>query len=92
MKKVEKKTPLICGDYTRADISLGVIHNGVGSLSQEDVWVYVSNDGDAQILQQAVKSGELVRATYDKYRVQICLEDHRLTHVEILKDNAGSAK
>src|SRR5579859_447764 len=35
VKKVVKRTPIFCSDYVEADVSLGVIRNGVGSMSQE---------------------------------------------------------
>jgi hypothetical protein len=85
VKKIVKKTPLICSDYTEADISLGVLRNGVGSVSREDVELAVDNSDTATIttLRKAAESGAIVKFTYDVKRVSPCWPDHRLLTVEI---------
>ena len=85
VKKVEHNTPIMLPDYDDADISLGVMKNGVGSLSHEDMWVYVPNPEDFKILQQASQTGELVKIKYDVARARFYVEKHTVTHVEILK-------
>ncbi len=85
VKKVEDVTPIICGDYVRADISLGVMKNGVGSMSHEDVWVYVPNPSHAAILKQAVTSGDIVKVTYDRARIRVCVPEYEVTNAEITK-------
>jgi cell shape-determining protein MreC len=92
VKKVEKKTPIICSNYASADISLGVLRNGVGSLSREDVWLYVPNDADVKTLESAVQTGDLVKVTYDRARVTFCVDHNQVSHVEVLRtEGAGSA-
>lgn len=85
VKKVVNNTPLICPRYASADISLGVMRNGVGSMSTADVWVYVPNPTDIDILKRAAETGELVKVKYDVARVVICTEDHVVSKVEIVK-------
>lgn len=83
VKKVVDKTPLVCGDYAEADVSLGTIRNGVGSMSKEDVTLYIEHDSDIATLKKAAESGQLVKLAYDVRRVTWCVPDHWLTHAEI---------
>jgi hypothetical protein len=90
VKRVKEMTPIICGNYTEADISLGVMRNGVGSLSKEDVLVYVPSPKDRDLLIQANKSGALVDVKYDERRATTCIPDHVVTSVSIVSDAEGS--
>ncbi len=83
VKKVIRRTPIICPDYTEADISLGVMRNGVGSLSKEDVVLRVEDNGQIETLKAAAKSGAIVSVSYDVNRVTICVPDHLLTSVHV---------
>lgn len=95
VKKVVKKTPLICSDYTEADISLGVLRNGVGSMSKEDVVLAVDNDSPTiATLKRAAESGALVKFTYDvkRWPAGLCWPVERLLTVEIETAPAAEAK
>lgn len=84
VKKYVHVTPLICPNRYDVDMSLGVMRNGVGSMSSDDVWATVS---DAQVLADlklASESGKLVKVAYDVRRLVFCQNDHEITHVEIL--------
>ena len=83
VKKVIRVTPIICPDYVVADVSLGVLRNGVGSLSKEDVDLYVADEHMVETLQRAAKSGTPVTIGYDVQRVGICRPDHWLTSVQV---------
>jgi hypothetical protein len=85
VKKVVKNTPLICPDYVDADVSLGVMRNGVGSMSTEDLWFYVPDEQARQTLAQAAQTGALVKITYDVKRVTFCVSDHFVSKVELVK-------
>lgn len=85
VKKVVSNTPIVCPDFIDVDISLGVMVNGVGSMSHEDVWFYVEKESDIAILKQANETGKLVKIVYDVKRVTFCVSDHFIKHVEILK-------
>jgi hypothetical protein len=85
VKKVNHQTPLICPNYYAADISLGVMRNGVGSMSTEDMWLYVEDKSLVDKLHAAQDAGQPVKVKYDTKRVQFCTEDHWLTSVEVLK-------
>lgn len=82
VKKVIERTPLVCPDYTEADVSLGVMRNGTGSMSHEDVAVVVE-DSQVAMLQTAARTGALVRITYDERRVALCWPDRRAVRVEL---------
>lgn len=85
VKKVMKNTPLICPNYTDADISLGVFRNGVGSTSTQDVWVWPINESVESALRLAVGTGSLVKITYDTRRLVFCGPQRWAKKVEILK-------
>lgn len=85
-KKVIDRTPVICPNYTEADVSLGVMRNGVGSMSHEDVILYVTQPRDRDTLKKAAEQGQLVKVTYDVKRISICFPDHWVTSVSIVED------
>ena len=85
VKKVAHATPLICPDYIEADISLGVLRAGVGSMSTQDVWLVIPDKAMEKIFREANESGALVKVRYDEYRVAICSSVHWATSVEIIK-------
>lgn len=72
VKYVENMTPIICDDRTDVDISLGVIRNGVGSMSTQDVMMWVPSLEDVKVLTTASKSGQLVKIRYDEMRFTFC--------------------
>jgi len=85
VKKVTKQTPLVCDDWKAVDISLGVLRNGVGSMSTQDVWATVTDDAQYATLRAAAETGELVKITYDYWRVAFCTANLYVTKVEFVK-------
>jgi major membrane immunogen (membrane-anchored lipoprotein) len=85
VKKVSSETPLLCNDYSAVDISMGIMRNGVGSMSTEDLWFYVPSNADVADLKYAAETGKLVKITYDIKRVVLCVPDHIVTKIEIIK-------
>lgn len=89
IKKVVHNTPLICPDYSSADISLGVIRNGVGSMSTQDEWLVIIGKEEEDIFRQASETGQLVKVKYDVTRFGgrffICTPDHFASKVELIK-------
>lgn len=85
VKKVVHNTPIICDDYVDTDLSLGVLRNGVGSMSTQDVWLNVANSDDEAKLNSAAKTGQLVRIVYDHKRFSFCKDSQNfITKVEVL--------
>jgi len=84
VKRVMNNTPILCSDFIDVDLSLGVIRNGVGSVSNEDIWIVVSRP-DAEILKKANEEGQLVKITYDQQRFAFCTQGRFATKVEVLK-------
>lgn len=82
VKKVHHNTPIICRDYDSADVSLGVMRNGVGSMSTQDVEITIQSNEQLQLLQQATKSGKLVKITYDERRLTLCRPEIKVISVE----------
>jgi hypothetical protein len=80
IKKVVNKTPFICPNYTEVDISLGIVRNGIGSMSHEDLVLALDNSAKSTIdkLKKAAEDGSVVKVTYDVQRVSPCWPDHRL--------------
>lgn len=83
-KRVHNNTPLICPDYTSVDVSLGVMRNGVGSMSTQDIELWVPDQKDVDTLNDAIKNGQLVKITYDVYRFMWCMPQQKITKVETL--------
>lgn len=81
-KKVVNQTPILCNDRVDADISLGVMRGGVGSMSTEDLWLTVPHESDQKLLIEAAAKGKLVKVNYDIKRITWCWNDHIVTHVE----------
>lgn len=82
-KKVLHVNPLICPDYYAVDISLGVMRDGVGSMSTQDEWFYIPDHSDIETFKTAVDNGSLVKVRYDVYRVTFCVPNTAITHVEV---------
>jgi len=86
VKRVVHNTPLICPDYDDIDLSLGVMRNGTGSMSTQDIYLNVMNKADLATLKEANSTGVLVKLTYDTKRVRICTTSGReITKVELVK-------
>jgi len=85
VKKVRHNTPIFCGDYISADISLGIMRGGVGSMSTQDVWVTVYSQDFEKLLKRANETGELVKIGYDERRVTFCIEEKIVNSVEFVK-------
>lgn len=84
VKKVQHNTPIICGDYVDADVSLGVLRNGVGSMSTQDMWLNAANAVDITLMEAAAKAGNVVHITYDTKRFVFCsYSDKFVTKIEI---------
>ena len=83
IKKVANMTPILCGKRTDVDLSLGVMRNGVGSMSHQDLWLTVRDPQLVDTLKKAAETGAIVKVKYDEARVNICWHDHELTAVEI---------
>lgn len=83
VKKVVRRTPFICPDYVEVDVSLGVLRNGVGSISKEDVQLYVADEHMAETLQRAAKSGSPVTIGYDVQRVALCRPSAKVISVMV---------
>ena len=89
VKKVVGNTPLVCPNYTDADVSLGVIKNGTGSMSTQDAWVVIEDKKLIPIFKQACETGQLVKIKYDVKRFGgnyfVCTPEKFATNIEILK-------
>lgn len=85
VKKVHHNTPLLLPDYDDVDVSLGVMRGGVGSMSTQDMWLYVPNPEDMKVLKDASESGALVKITYSVSRARFYVENDMVTHAELTK-------
>lgn len=88
VKKVLHNTPLICPNYVDADVSLGVMRNGVGSLSTQDTWVVIQDKYMEEVFKEASSTGKLVKITYDTKRFGgnyvVCTPNKFATKIEII--------
>lgn len=85
VKKVMRNTPLICPEYYDVDLSLGVLRNGQGSMSKEDVWLRVMNEADVTKLKDLADRGAIIKVKYDVRRATMCYTDHNLLYFEEVK-------
>jgi len=86
-KKVSNATPVLCPDYTYFDMSMGVLRNGVGSMSTQDMEFTIrsADPNLIALLKDAANSGKIVKVTYNTRRAAVCTEDYILTGAEIVK-------
>lgn len=87
VKKIHHNTPIACPDYDNADVSLGVMRNGVGSMSTQDVHVTIVNPADLEVMKQAAENGRLVEIVYKERRATTCIDDYVVDSVRILEDD-----
>lgn len=89
-KKLHRVTPVICGDYDMLDLSLGIMQNGVGSMSTQDLHTQLADDSMKKTAAKAVDSGYLVKVRYDERRLVFCGEEARATAIEIVRPQGQS--
>lgn len=85
IKKITNKTPLICPDHTTIDISLGIFQNGVGSMSKEDMELYIPKEIDIKEIHNAHKNSKLVKIKYNVRRFAICILDRVVNSFEVIE-------
>lgn len=84
-KAIIKENNIICKNKQLLDMSLGVMRNGVGSMSTQDKIYWIINKNDEVLLQSAIKEGKLVEITYDSYRMStFCEPCETISNVRIL--------
>lgn len=83
VKKVSHVTNLICPDYYAVDVSLGVVRNGTGSMSTQDMWLQVTDESQLAMFRDAARKGLLIKAKYNTRRLAVCTEEFMLTEAEI---------
>jgi len=84
VKRVWKETPIICPDYHMIDISLGIMRNGIGSMSGHDMFLYLP-DKDVAGLKKAAEDSSIIDFTYDRRRFSWCANSDRMTSFKIQK-------
>lgn len=82
VKFVKNITPLILPGYFMADISLGVMRNGAGSMSRDDKELFTFDDALQNKLKRAAETGEIVKLRYRQHRVVAYGPDYEVTAVE----------
>lgn len=74
VKSVTHNTPIICPDYDDVDLSLGIMRNGVGSMSTTEAVLTIARPEDVRFLEKAAQSGLPVTITYRFKRWTWCWE------------------
>jgi len=89
VKKIVKQTPVFCYNRIDVDVSLGVMRNGVGSMSNQDIWLTFESDEDSsdqlKLLKKAAENGSIVKINYDVARTRFCTESKLLRSIEIIE-------
>lgn len=83
VKKITHETPLLCPNRWDVDISLGVMRNGVGSVSTEDIWLTLDDSSLVEPFTKAMQDGAIVRVHYDTYRFTLCQARGNATKVTV---------
>ena len=91
-KKIFHQTPLICPNRSDVDISLGVMRDGVGSMSSQDMFLTVNNPNDLKTLESAIADGKLVKIKYNDYRFTWCQLSENVTSVTVVEGSPQSEK
>lgn len=86
VKAVSHKTPIVCPERDVVDISLGVMKNGVGSMSTHDMYLVVYDPAALATLKEAAKKSSIVDFTYNDARFRWCNETEELTSVKFSED------
>lgn len=86
VKAVSHKTPIVCPERDVVDISLGVMKNGVGSMSTHDMYLVVYDPASLATLKEAAKKSAIVDFTYNDARFRWCNETEELTSVKIVEE------
>ncbi len=84
VKKIHHNTPIVCENYYSADVSLGVMQNGAGSISNHDVRMAVYDDGVRKTLEDAATTGKLVEITFKERRATTCIPEYIATEARLL--------
>lgn len=86
IKKVKNVTPILFPDFTYADVSLGVMRNGVGSMSNEDMALWIPDgSGLLDTFKKAADSGKLVKIEYNVWRWRWFYPNTYATKITILE-------
>lgn len=83
-KRLTLVTPLwsVCPPYHALDVSLGILQNGVGSISDHDVELTIRDESDLDAMKSAVERGAIIKVRYDTRRLAFCTEDYLATGFE----------
>ena len=87
VKKIHSVTPILCPNYKEVDVSLRILRNGMGSVSNQDMILWVPNDDDYEILKKASENGSIVKIKYDVARDRWfdCVPRETVSHAEIIQ-------
>lgn len=72
VKTINEHNRIFCPDYFTADISLGVVRNGTGASSREDVTLVIENSVDVEKLTKASEVGSIVHIKHETPRFSWC--------------------
>lgn len=82
VKRVGLESNIVCPDYYEVDISLGIMRNGVGSMSTHDMKFFIP-DGMVKDFRTFAEKSSIVNFSYDERRSPWCVNQHRITSFKI---------
>jgi hypothetical protein len=85
-KSIEQTTPILCPEQNILHMSLGVMRNGVGSMSTEDVMINIPDNSMVPLLKEVVKDGKLINAVTNQARMRWCNCEVELVSFQVIKD------
>ena len=91
VKKVHHNTPIVCANFISADVSLGVMRGGTGTVSTHDVSMTVSDPHHVAVFEEAAKTGRLVDVMFRERRAVTCVDHYIGTGVEFRAEPVSAA-
>lgn len=64
---------------------MGIMRNGVGSMSTKDMTLTIWNKADLAVFDQAARDASIVEVTYSTWRFAPCREDDVVQYVKLAK-------
>lgn len=85
-KSVESTTPIFCPEQNILHMSLGVMRNGVGSMSVQDILINIPDSTLVPKLKKVVEEGKIINAKTNEARFRWCNQEKELVSFEVLEN------
>lgn len=84
MKRLHRVTPIFCGDYSVLDANLGVMQDGQGGASIQDIDLEIPEPMVAELAKALENKTLQVEITYSTHRVAFCGQHEVLDSFKVI--------